>query len=324
MTQTSSISSLSPTKCAVSRASFQLLALLSFATFLTAIFGEIAVFATEVTTSDESQVKTSLPKLFERSNLMAWCIVPFDGEKRGPEERAKMLQELKLSKFAYDYRAEHVPTFEQEIDETAKRGIEISAWWFPMQLNDEAKSILKLFKEKGISPQLWVMGGGDPNMSPEQETAFIASEVARLRPMAEAAMEAGCNVGLYNHGGWFGQPENMVKLLQAIDKPNVGVVYNLHHAHDQLPRIKQVLEILKPYLLVLNVNGMQTDGDQVGKKILVIGQGDRDAEVFQAILDSGYQGPIGILNHTDEDAFTRLKANIEGLETLVGKLNEPK
>ena len=29
--------------------------------------------------------------LFARSNLVAWCIVPFDAKKRGPEERAGLV-----------------------------------------------------------------------------------------------------------------------------------------------------------------------------------------------------------------------------------------
>ena len=268
----------------------------------------------------DSEGVADTASVFRQENLMAWCIVPFDGKKRGPVERAEMLDELKLKMFAYDYRAEHVPTFEQEIEETKKRGIEISAWWFPMTLNEEAKATLALFAKAQIAPQLWVMGGGDPAMNPEQEKAFIASEVARLRPIADAAKEVGCKVALYNHGAWFGQPENLVRLVQAIDRENVGIVYNLHHAHDQLHRIPQVLNILKPHLLVLNVNGMQTDGENKGQKILVIGQGDRDVEVFQAILDSGYRGPIGILNHTDEDAYSRLKANLDGLRELTKQL----
>ena len=43
-------------------------------------------------------------------NLVAWCIVPFDARKRGPEERAAMLARLQLPMLAYDYRAEHIPT----------------------------------------------------------------------------------------------------------------------------------------------------------------------------------------------------------------------
>src|SRR6267378_2866634 len=54
-------------------------------------------------------------QLFARSNLVAWCIVPFDSQKRGPEARAELLERLGFKLFAYDYRAEHVPTFDAEM-----------------------------------------------------------------------------------------------------------------------------------------------------------------------------------------------------------------
>ncbi len=31
---------------------------------------------------------------FDRDNLVAWCVVPFDSKKRGPEERVAMLRRL--------------------------------------------------------------------------------------------------------------------------------------------------------------------------------------------------------------------------------------
>src|SRR5689334_15576403 len=58
----------------------------------------------------------SAPAIFARDNLIAWCIVPFDSKKRAPEERAAMLQRLGFTHFAYDWRAEHIPTFDAEID----------------------------------------------------------------------------------------------------------------------------------------------------------------------------------------------------------------
>jgi|LSQX01.2.fsa_nt_gb hypothetical protein len=30
----------------------------------------------------------SQPNLFDKENLVAWCMVPFDAARRGPEERA--------------------------------------------------------------------------------------------------------------------------------------------------------------------------------------------------------------------------------------------
>ena len=257
--------------------------------------------------------------VFRQENLMAWCIVPFDSHNRPPMERAKMLSELGFTKFAYDYRAEHVPTFEEEILALKKYNIELTAWWFPGSLNDEAKMTLALFDKHKVNPQLWVMGGGDLKMSKEDEDRFIESEVKRLRPIADAGYRIGCSLALYNHGGWFGVPENMVRLVKAIDRPNVGIVYNLHHAHDQIDRLPEVLHLLKPHLLALNINGMETNGDQIGKKILVIGEGNRDAQVLRQISECGYAGPIGILNHTQEDAKNRLDQNIKGLRDILSK-----
>src|SRR3990172_10300906 len=67
--------------------------------------------------------------IVSKDNLVAWCIVPFDAKKRGPEERAEMLVRLGFKKLAYDWRGEHVPTFEQEILQLKAQGIEFFAFW---------------------------------------------------------------------------------------------------------------------------------------------------------------------------------------------------
>lgn len=261
--------------------------------------------------------------LFARGNLVAWCIVPFDAKKRGPEERAAMLERLGLRRLAYDYRAEHIPTFDAELTALKKHGIELTAWWFPGTLNAEARGILDVIKRHGARPQLWVSGGGAPTKTAEEQNARIASEAARIRPLAEAAAPLGCQIALYNHGGWFGEPENQIAIIEALAAQgvkNVGIVYNLHHGHDHLDRFAELLERMKPRLLALNLNGMARGGDKSGRKILVIGTGTEDARLVRIIRDSGWRGPIGILNHTDEDAEQRLAANLAGLEKILAEL----
>jgi sugar phosphate isomerase/epimerase len=274
-----------------------------------------------VASAQESSPKAAFhSEMFREPNLVAWCIVPFDSQKRGPEQRAQMLDQLGIKRLAYDYRAEHVPSFEEEITTMKKHGIEMTAWWFPTVLNDEAKLILSLIKKHQIHPQLWVTGGGDPQMNQEQAKSFIESETQRIRPIALAAQEAGCKVALYNHGGWYGEPENQIRLIQSIGLDNVGIVYNLHHAHHQLDRLESILKKIQPYLLAINLNGMETDGERIGKKILPIGQGSRDKEVLKLIGQMNFQGPVGILNHTDLDAMTRLKENLDGLKAVTKEI----
>jgi hypothetical protein len=152
------------------------------------------------------------------------------------------------------------------------------------------------------------------------QAAKVKHAADALRPMAEQAAKAGCRVSIYNHGGWGGEPENMVAVCEALAMPTVGIVYNQHHGHSHLPRLKEALAKMLPHLHFLNLNGMTADGEQLGKKILVIGQGDLDVTLAKIICESGYTGPIGILNHTDHDAEARLLDNLEGLDWIVGEL----
>jgi hypothetical protein len=74
-----------------------------------------------------------------------------------------------------------------------------------------------------------------------------------------------------------------------------------------------LLDRMQPYLYAINLNGMKLGGPQ----ILTLGQGDDDGKVLQAIQNSGYQGPIGILNHQEHvDAEVALRENLSGLERL--------
>jgi cbb3-type cytochrome oxidase cytochrome c subunit len=263
-------------------------------------------------------------KLFRRDNLIAWCIVPFDGKKRSPQERAEMLERIGVKRLAYDYRAEHIKDFDAELDALARRHIKLDAWWFPTELNDEAKLILATLARHKLTTQLWVMGGGEPTNTPAEQAQRVAAEVARLRPIAEAAARQGCQVGLYNHGGWFGEPENQLEILAALKMDNVGIVYNLHHGHDQVDRLPQLLAKMKPHLMAITLNGMVRGGDRKGQMIMPLGTGELDLKILKMIRDSGYRGPLAILNHTDHDAEARLLDNIDGLNWLVPQLDGQK
>lgn len=277
--------------------------------------------AWEVSGHSRAAEAGSVNDLFRRDNLTAWCIVPFDAKKRGPEERAEMLARLGFRHFAYDYRAEHVPTFDAEIVALKKHGIALDAWWFPRTLNnDDARRILEVCRKHDVHPQLWVTGAGTPTATPEEQQRRIDEEAGRIRPIAEAAAAQGMKVGLYNHGGWFGEPENQLALIERLQLPNVGIVYNLHHGHDQLSRFAALLPKMLPHLLSLNVNGMEPDGDKHGRKILPLGQGTLDLELLRTIRASGYRGPIGILGHTQDDAEQRLQDNLDGLDWLLPQL----
>jgi hypothetical protein len=94
----------------------------------------------------------------------------------------------------------------------------------------------------------------------------------------------------------------------------------LHHGHNQVARFPMLLQKMKPYLMALNLNGMFKDGPRLNLQIAPIGQGPLDLDLLRTIGASGWNGPIGILNHTDEDAEARLKDNLDGLDWVVNQI----
>jgi sugar phosphate isomerase/epimerase len=255
---------------------------------------------------------------FAADNLVAWCIVPFDKANRTPVQRADLLARLGFKRFAYDWRAQHLPTFDAEVEELKKRNIELTAVWFPANLGPDARALLDVIRKHDLKTQLWVTMGDPPGATQAEKVAAAAKVI---RPIADEAAKLGCSVALYNHGGWFGEPENLVAVIESLKRPNIGIVYNLHHGHDHLDDFPKAIAAMKPHLLALNLNGSVKAGDKVGRKIVPLGQGDYDIAILRAIKESGYRGPIGILGHTDDDAEDRLRDNLDGLAWLKAKLD---
>jgi quinoprotein glucose dehydrogenase len=272
--------------------------------------------------------------LFARTNLLAWCIVPFDEKKRGPEERAQMLEKLGITRLAYDWRAEHIPTFDEEVAAMKRHGVEMAAWWFPGTLNADARAILECIKRNHIHPQLWVMLEGGPHLrraqafeiTPEAQSAHVERMVVAVKPIAAEAAKLGCQVALYNHGGWFGVPENQIQIVERLKREgitNVGIVYTQHHGHGEVDRFEEVFPKMKPHLLALTLNGMIKDGDLRGHALgtVPLGQGEQDLRLLRIINESGWKGPVGIILEVIADAEARLQDNLDGLDWLVSQLD---
>jgi hypothetical protein len=59
-------------------------------------------------------------------------------------------------------------------------------------------------------------------------------------------------------------------------------------------------------------------------KILDLSHGQHDQAMLKVVIESGYDGPIGILDHrTDLDTEVVLRSNLEGLDWLIRDYNEP-
>jgi len=226
-----------------------------------------------------------------------------------------MLSELGFKYCAYDWRPGDEASFEAEIKTYEKHGIEMFAFWKGHELAFE------LFRKHQIAPQLWHTLREGVGETHEEK---VSAAVITMEPLAiQAALYEG-KLGLYNHGGWGEEPENMIAVcegLKAKGHENVGIVYNFHHGHEQIDQWGAVFPKLKPYLLCLNLNGMTSGEVTSESKIMLLSKGEVEGGMLCVVLESGYEGPIGILDHDKEtDTRETLIKNLKGLDELLAQL----
>ncbi|GAA4309188.1 hypothetical protein [Compostibacter hankyongensis] len=274
----------------------------------------------------KAQSPQKAPDIYAKDNLVAWCIVPFDVKERNAEERAQMLNELGITKLAYDWREKHIPSFDAELDALKKHRIKLQAFWLvtgPDPAHDaNINLIFDLLKRHSEKTELWVMVGGIPgldDMTQEEKVVAVSKPVAYL---AQRAAEIGCKIGIYNHGGWFGEPENQLAIIDYLKKPNIGMVYNFSHSETQIQRFDQFFPKIMPHLLCINLTGLI---DSYPATVVPVGTGNMEARLMEKIYKSGYRGPIGIINENfAKDAKIGLEMNMNGLVHILKEMRDKK
>ena len=263
---------------------------------------------------------TNQPDKLDMENYFAWCIVPFDNQNRTPEQRIEMLKRLGFVSYAYDWREKHLPEMANEIKLATENGIKMNAVWMWIdksdsigQLSPNNQKVLQALEETGLKTQIWMSFPEDyfDGMG-EDERLDKACEMIGF--LSDEATERGCKIGLYNHGGWFGNPDNLVKIIEMLPGKEIGIIFNFHHAHDFLANFEDMVKSMMPHLWAVNLNGMNPGGP----KILPIGSGEKEAEMIEVLKKNGFNGPFGILGHIeDADVEKILHANLEGLKEIM-------
>jgi len=208
-------------------------------------------------------------------------------------------------------------SFKEELNALEKHQISLRAVWLWIEpegerlLNRSNETVLEVLEETGTRTELWVSFPGW--VFGESDEANLQKAVKAVSEILTRAEETGCTVALYNHGDWFGEPENQVRIIEAIGSEKLLMVYNFHHGHHHMDRFEALFNLMLPYLSVVNINGMNAGGP----KIITLGEGERELEMLRIIKASGYRGPIGIIGHTEgEDIKKVLERNLKGLESL--------
>ncbi len=231
--------------------------------------------------------------------FFALCMDVHDTKRRNLSQQAEMLKKLGYSGAGHLWLgkvAERIETLD---------AAGLTLWQIYMRLNvaqgakqtydPKLKEVLPLLKSRPTMLALLVNGGKPSDQAGDPRAVELIREIADL------ARPFGVKLALYPHvGHWLEKVSDGVRLAKKVDRPNVGVMFNLCHFLKTNDEKDIRLELVKAgsRLMAVTINGSPT-GAQVragkGKWTAPLDEGDFDMGGLLATLKAvGYKGPVGL------------------------------
>ncbi len=157
------------------------------------------------------------------------------------------------------------------------------------------------------APVIRIFAGSKPKDCTEDEA--VTRAIHCIKASLPYAIERGVALALENHGGIVATPEQMLRLVKAIDSPNFGVNLDTGNFHSADPYAD--LAKVAPY--AINV--------QVKTEIIRPGGPHEEADLSKEIgilRDAKYSGYVVLEYEAKEDPFTAIPRHIKTLRSLIG------
>lgn len=226
-----------------------------------------------------------------------FCIDWHDSKKRSFEEQATMLKELGYPGVGHIW-LDRVGDRLKTLDPAGLRLFQIT---MTVEVGTNKPAFDPRFKEvlalvKGRQVQFDLLVNGMPPSDPSVDTHAV--EI--LREMSDLAKDSGAQLLLYPHvGSWIERIEDSCRVAEKVDRPNVGIMFNLCHwlRVDKQRDYRPLLEKALPRLWAISLNGADVFDEQPGwdHYIQPLDRGTFDAGQFlKTLRDIGYHGPIGL------------------------------
>ncbi len=261
-----------------------------------------------------------------RCPFFAFCMDTHDAKKRNLDEQAQMLKELGYAGAGHlwlDGVPERLKTLDQCGLQLFQVYVRVSMDAKQPKYDPRLREVVNLLK--GRPTILGVLMSGMKS----SDSSGDARAVEVLREISDMAAESGIRVALYPHtGDWIEKVEDAVRVVQKVDRKNVGVMFNLCHwmKVDKSRDYKRVLAAAMPHLFVVSINGADTDGENWDRLIQPLDRGSFDLYGFlKTLRDLGYAGPIGLQCYgIPGDAREHLAGSIAAWRKLTIRLDAEK
>jgi sugar phosphate isomerase/epimerase len=227
-----------------------------------------------------------------------FCIDWHDARKRSFEQQAQMLKELGYPGMGHiwlDKVEERIKTLDAAQLKLFQitMAVEVAPGKTPYDTN-RFKGVCDAIQGRDVQFCLLLNGmkPSDPTVDP--------GAVDILRAMSDQARDSGAQLLLYPHqGSWIERIEDSIRVADRVDRPNVGVMFNLCHwlrvdsGRDYRPLLKRAM----PWLWAVSINGADEFDEKPGwdRYIQPLDQGSFDVgKLLRTLKELGYKGPIGL------------------------------
>jgi sugar phosphate isomerase/epimerase len=175
----------------------------------------------------------------------------------------------------------------------------------------ELPNDIRLLKGRGTT--IWVFITSKSNKP--SDTQADARAISVVNEIADMAKPSGCKVALYPHTGlWLERVQDAMRLAKKINRPDVGVTFNLCHCLKvgDGNRIPELLDLARPKLFLVTINGADREGDW-NRLIQPLDSGDFDIGGFLGQLKRiQFSGPIGLQHYGIKgDAKENLRRSLD-------------
>jgi len=226
-----------------------------------------------------------------------FCIDWHDAKKRSFQEQAVMLKELGYDGVGHiwlDRVAERLKTLDDAGLKLYQITMKVNVAADKPPYDAQFKEVLALVKGRHVQFDLLVSGAksSDPSVDPR------AVEI--LREMSDLARDSGAQLLLYPHVGcWVERIEDSCRVAEKVNRPNVGVMFNLCHwlRVDKQRDYKPLLQAAMPRLWAISISGADEFDAKPGwdHYIQPLDKGSFDlAKFLKTLKELGYRGPIGL------------------------------
>jgi sugar phosphate isomerase/epimerase len=226
-----------------------------------------------------------------------FCIDWHDAKKRSFEEQATLLKELGFEGVGHiwlDKVAERLKSLDQAGLKLFQITMTVDLAPGKPAYDPRFTEVLALVKGRKVQFDLLV-NGAKPS-----DASFDPHAVQILREMSDLARDSGSQLLLYPHvDSWIERIEDAWRVAEKVNRPNVGVMFNLCHwlRVDPQRDYARLLKQTMPRLWAVSINGADLFDDKPGwdHYIQPLGQGSFDMGLFLTTLkELGFRGPIGL------------------------------